>query len=180
MLTTTPLPSRRRRLLAVRLFGACLLAFAQPLTARAGELRAVRGERLPPVVEPPFSEWLAAHRGRALLINFWASWCPPCRDEMPELQALSERYREHGLLVATVAVADRIADARRFLADLDLHLPLLEDRTQTISRAWGVRVLPGTLVLDRRHRLRLRAQGLVDWQSPAVDRQLQALLKPLK
>jgi len=97
---------------------------------------------------------------------------------MPALQRLSDRYRSLGLAVITVAVADRIRTAERFLVDHDVRLPLVDDHAQMISRAWGVRVLPATLVVDRRQRIRLRAQGVIDWDSPAIARQLQSLLNP--
>lgn len=148
--------------------------------ATAGELLPASGERLPPTPDPRFSELLAAHRGRPLLVNFWASWCDPCREEVSALQRQNDRYRHRGLAVITVAVADRMTAAERVFAAHDVRLPLVDDREQTISRAWGVRFLPGTLVLDRRHRLRLRARGVVDWDSPNVARQLQPLLKTLR
>lgn len=168
---------------AVCLLSVCLLLSAAVIghgAATAGELLTVSGERLPTTPNPRFSELLAAHRGRPLLINFWASWCDPCRDEVPALQRLNDRYRRLGLAVITVAVADQMTAAERVFAAHDVRLPLVDDREQTISRAWGVRFLPATLLLDRHHRLRLRARGVVDWDSPHVARQLQARLKTLR
>ncbi|WP_300454388.1 TlpA disulfide reductase family protein [Accumulibacter sp.] len=119
------------------------------------------------------SSLIAAHRGRPVLINFWASWCEPCREEMPSLQRLADRYGSHRLLLITVAVADNRRQVEQFLADNALRLPVIDDRDQTISRAWQVRILPGTVLLDRRHRIRLRGQGAIDWDSETVTRRLQ-------
>lgn len=120
---------------------------------------------------------VAAAKGRPVIVNFWASWCEPCRDEMPSLQRLSERWRDQGLVVITVAVADHLSQANKFLSENAIQLPVIDDGAQIISRAWGARVLPGTVVLDRRHRIRLRGEGAIDWDSPAVDQHLQQLLK---
>ena len=107
-------------------------------------------------------------RGRPVIVNFWASWCDPCRQEMPALQALAARNK--GLTVILVAVNDRKDDATDFLWENAITLPALTDREQTISQAWGARVLPTTLLLDARHRPRYRAVGPVDWESePARD-----------
>ena len=104
-------------------------------------------------------------RGRPVLVNFWASWCEPCRQEMPALQALAERT---GLAVVLVAVNDRKDDSADFLFEKAITLTALPDREQTISQAWGARVLPTSLLLDARHLPRYRAVGPVDWESPAA------------
>lgn len=125
------------------------------------------------VIEPRIAAWLQAQGGRPLLVNFWASWCEPCREEMPSLAALAAQ----GFVVLTVAVADRDADAARFMREAGIELPVLHDREQQVSRAWGARMLPYTVVLDRRHRVVARAQGVVDWKDAAVVELLQRLMR---
>ena len=142
----------------------------------ASELTAVGAGSQSTPNDKLLSSLIATHRGRPVLINFWAFWCEPCRDEMPSLQRLADRYGSHRLLLITVAVADNRRQVERFFADNALRLPVIDDRDQTISRAWQVRVLPGTVVLDRRHRIRLRGQGAIDWDSETVTRRLQTFI----
>lgn len=150
---------------------ACLLALCSaPFCAAA--LTPVEPAALPQG-DANLAARLASYAGRPVLVNFWASWCEPCREEMPALQALADR----GVAVLTIAVADRETDARRFLDQAGVALPLLFDREQRISKAWGARLLPYTVVLDSRHRVVARAQGVVDWNASAVREQLQRLMR---
>jgi thiol-disulfide isomerase/thioredoxin len=161
-----------RSVLRAGRLAACLLALCSaPLCAAA--LTPVEPTALPPGGDANLATRLASYAGRPVLVNFWASWCEPCREEMPALQALADS----GVVVLTIAVADRDADARRFLDQAGVALPLLFDREQRISKAWGVRLLPYTVVLDRRHRVVARAQGVVDWDASAVREQLQRLMR---
>lgn len=143
----------------------------------ASELAIVPAGALPKSADRRLHTWIESHKQRPLLINFWASWCEPCREEMPSLQRLADRWHDHGLTVVTVAVGDNPKRVEDFLREISVGLPVIDDREQAISRSWEARVLPTTIILDRRHRVRLRRQGPVDWDSPAVDRELQPLFK---
>ena len=128
---------------------------------------------------PRLAQLLAQHKGKAVLLNFWATWCEPCREEMPSLARLDARWQVRGLVVLTVAVADNDKRVEEFLWETlpdKQTLPVLQDREQTISRAWGARMLPTTLVLDRRHRIVARGLGAIDWDAPAIDKQLNTLI----
>lgn len=145
----------------VLLAGAIL---ALPAGASAEGFEPV-GQLAPPPAA--LSAALEKFRGKAVLVNFWASWCGPCRDEMPALVELDER--EPGIALLTVAVADRAADTRRFLDDyLMENLAVIADPDQAISRQWGVRTIPTTFVLDAEHRPRAFVRGEADWRSAAV------------
>ncbi|WP_374690264.1 TlpA family protein disulfide reductase [Accumulibacter sp.] len=169
-------PARRlaRRVCRMLLLLACALSPA----AAAAELREVSARRLSGTAGTPLDSLLAPLAGRPVIINFWASWCEPCRDEMPALQQLGTRWREQRLAVLTVAVADQRARLDSFLTAHAIELPVIDDREQQLSRALGVRLLPTTLVLDRHHRTRLRAEGAIDWHSATVSKRLRAVLEP--
>ncbi len=158
----------------------CLLALAllSCAWAAASELQIVRiPGPAPSGDDPRLLRQIANYAGRPLVINFWASWCEPCRDEMPALARLGERLSARGAVVLTVAVADREADVVRFMQETRLSLPVLHDREQMLSRAWGARMLPYTVVLDRRHRVVAQAQGVVDWEDDAVVERLRRLFE---
>lgn len=107
---------------------------------------------------------LAAERGQVLLLNVWATWCIPCRQEMPQLEALHERYRERGLRLVGVSIdGDGAGDAiRRFVAAYKVTFPIwhdAEDRVTTVFRTVGV---PTTFLIDRQGVLRWRAVGALE------------------
>jgi len=159
-----------------RLFVLWVLLLAHALSAHAGGLTAVTASLPAAPADRRLHAELAKAKNRPVLINFWATWCEPCREEMPGLQALARRHPE--LAVITVAVADNKQQVEDFLWEIGVSLPVLHDPAQGLSRPWGARILPTTLILDRRHRIRLRGQGALDWQSPAVAQQLQPLFQP--
>ena len=115
-------------------------------------------------------------RNQAVLVNFWATWCEPCRAEMPALVRLDAA--EAGLALLTVAVADREGDVRRFFAARGLDPLVVADPEQVIARAWDVRFLPTTFLLDASHRPRHRIRGELDWNDPAVRERVMTLVAP--
>lgn len=106
---------------------------------------------------------IADLRGKAVVVNFWASWCVPCRDEAPVLQQTYERYRDDGLVVVGVDVNDFRADARRFMQKFGLTYPVVYDGKGSTIGKWGVRGFPETFFVDRSGRLvGERISGAVD------------------
>ena len=102
-------------------------------------------------------------RGKAVVVNFWASWCIPCRDEAPVLQETYERYRDQGLVVLGVDVNDFREDARRFLRRFKLTYPVVYDGKGSTVGKWGVRGFPETFFVDRSGKLvGERISGAVD------------------
>jgi peroxiredoxin len=91
-------------------------------------------------------------RGQVVVVNLWASWCPPCRAEMPALQQLFEAYREDGLVVVAVNATDQDSAnaARTFVAEHGLTFPVVLDALGEASRAYALQAMPSTYVVDRR------------------------------
>jgi thiol-disulfide isomerase/thioredoxin len=115
-------------------------------------------------------------QGRVALLNFWASWCEPCRAEMPTLQQIADFYGPDKLLVLAINFKEHPARALQFAASTGLTLPVLLDPQGQTARAWGVKVFPTTVLVDRQGRPRQRVQGEVDWTGAAATRWLEALL----
>ncbi len=155
--------------------GLACLSFMFCTVAGAADLVEEQPVAAPGSTDSRLAQQMSVHAGRPLVINFWASWCEPCRDEMPALGRLPKRLASSGLTVVTVAVADRESDAAKFMREAQLSLPVLHDRDQRISRAWGARLLPYTVVLDRGHRIVARAQGEIDWDDAVVIEQVRRL-----
>lgn len=106
---------------------------------------------------------IADLRGKAVVVNFWASWCVPCRDEAPVLQKTYERYRDRGLVVLGVDVNDFRKDARRFMERYGLTYPVVYDGKGSTVGRWGVRGFPETFFVDRSGKLvGERIEGAVD------------------
>jgi cytochrome c biogenesis protein CcmG/thiol:disulfide interchange protein DsbE len=102
-------------------------------------------------------------KGKAVVVNFWASWCIPCRDEAPVLQKTYERYRDRGLVVLGVDVNDFKADARRFMKRYGITYPVAYDGKGSTVGTWGVRGFPETFFVDRTGTLvGERIEGAVD------------------
>ena len=119
---------------------------------------------------------LADHRGKALLINFWATWCEPCRQEMPSMQRLRDRLGKRFAVLA-VNVDEPDARVREFIRETRLDLPVLMDPGKTVTRAWGVRVLPTSVLVGPDGRARYRLVGDIDWNNETVMGTVTQLLK---
>jgi thiol-disulfide isomerase/thioredoxin len=118
---------------------------------------------------------LAAYRGRVVLVNFWATWCEPCREEMPALQALQEQLGKERLVVLAVNYGESPEKVQQFAHHTPVDFPLLLDRHMEAAKAWGVRVLPASFVLGQDGDIRYSAVGMLDWRDDQVLRLLIAL-----
>jgi cytochrome c biogenesis protein CcmG, thiol:disulfide interchange protein DsbE len=105
---------------------------------------------------------LADYRGKVVVLNFWASWCDPCRDESPLLQRWHERLERQDATVLGVDVQDVSGDARSFADEYGLTYPMLRDGSGDIRDEFGILGLPETFVVDRRGRIAAVARGPVD------------------
>lgn len=155
-----------------------LAAFALP--AHALELKPWTGGATPPLELSDLqgkTHRLADYRGRAVLVNFWATWCEPCRAEMPSFERLRAALESQRVTVLAVNLAEPEARIRRFLETMPLGYPVLLDRDGATARAWQARMLPATYVIGPEGRIRYRHLGELDWSSPEVRELILKLLK---
>ena len=151
---------------------AWVCAVAVP-AARAGEARFVpwKGVKTPPLALRDLAgrpHALADYRGKVVLVNFWATWCEPCREEMPSMQRLKERFAAQPFAVLAVNYGEADMRAGEFLKRSSLDLTVLLDPSQDAARAWRVRVLPASFLVGPDGRVRYGVMGEIDWMSPAA------------
>ncbi|MES2960175.1 MAG: TlpA disulfide reductase family protein [Pseudomonadota bacterium] len=119
---------------------------------------------------------LSAQRGRVVALNFWASWCEPCRTEMPSLELLAQRHERDGLTVMAINHKESVAAIRRFSEREALSLPVLRDADGLAARACGVGIFPTTVLIGRDGRAAFSVVGEADWQAPAERQWINELL----
>lgn len=118
---------------------------------------------------------LSELRGRAVLLNFWASWCEPCRAEMPTLEQLAEFYGDDQLVVLAINFKESERKVSQYVKNTGIRLPILPDLQGNIAKQWGVSVFPTTILIDAKGQVRQRVRGEVDW----ADASAAALVEPL-
>ena len=103
------------------------------------------------------------HRGQVILLNFWATWCPNCRQEGPTLQKLYSQYQSRGLIFYRVNSKEKSETIKRFIEKESLNVPVLIDKTGHTERLFGVWVHPTTYLINRQGLVSYRTMGAFDW-----------------
>ncbi|MDX1375539.1 MAG: TlpA disulfide reductase family protein [Burkholderiales bacterium] len=119
---------------------------------------------------------LADYRGRVVLVNFWATWCAPCRAEMPSLERLRRSLEAEPFVLLAVNVGEDAAAVRAFAERVPMGFPLLLDRDAQASRDWRARALPTTFIVGPEGRIRYQAVGERDWADADIRARLRALM----
>jgi cytochrome c biogenesis protein CcmG/thiol:disulfide interchange protein DsbE len=101
-------------------------------------------------------------RGRWVLVNFWASWCEPCKVESPALEKLQQRYGDEEFTVLGIATRDNSDDSREFVREYGLTYPQFRDGDGSLARAWGTTGVPESFLVDPEGRVRASYPGAVD------------------
>jgi len=115
-------------------------------------------------------------KGDVILLNFWATWCPPCRQEMPSMVELSKEYAAKGLKVVAVSV-DRDGKALNdFVKEYQLPFLVLHDVDSTVSKKYGVYRYPETFLIDRDGRVQAHLVGAIEWMSAPMRKKIEDLL----
>jgi peroxiredoxin len=124
-------------------------------------------------------ERLDSYRGRVLFVNFWATWCTPCREEAPALQRLHARLQADGFAVLGVSIDEPDAEekVRSFVQQLGLTFPILLDADQRVYRAYQAYGVPETFLVDRGGRVVERFIGPKNWDDPRYERAIRHLLR---
>lgn len=121
---------------------------------------------------------LSDYRGRLVVLNFWATWCPPCREEMPSMERARRAVASDGIVLLAVNVGEDADTIFSFTASYPVQFPLLMDRHEKVIKQYPVIGLPTTFVIDPDGFMTHRAIGGRDWDHPELLRALRALRKP--
>ena len=145
------IPATLRLLLTALLLGLLGPAQASEVSGPAPDftLRSNTGKNLK----------LSEFRGQVVLLNFWASWCGPCRQEMPALEKLQKRYGKLGFTVLGVNVEEDSTQAKRMLREIRVSFPILYDTQNTASKLYQVSAMPTTVIIDRDGNMRYLHKG---------------------
>jgi thiol-disulfide isomerase/thioredoxin len=176
-------PATRARLTAGLTIAALLLTLGtaraaggeQTLTPLEGTPQAPDFDLQDPEGNP---QRLADYKGKPVILNFWATWCPPCREEMPSMQRAHEAVAPEGIALVAINVGEDADTIEQFLASYPVDFPLPMDLDSKVVQSYPVKGLPTTFVLDPEGRLVYIATGGREWDDPGLLDQVRALRKP--
>jgi thiol-disulfide isomerase/thioredoxin len=180
--------NRPRRRLSLLLLGAALsiantVTAAPPLPEMSHTLTALKPAKaaknftLPDQDGKPHK--LSDYRGKVVLVNFWATWCPPCRREMPSMERLSQRLKDQPFIILGINQQEDPERVFVFTAQVDPspNFPILFDSNSKIANAWGVLGLPASFIVDQQGRVVYRAMGGREFDHPDIELAIRRLLK---
>jgi len=121
---------------------------------------------------------LRAYRHRVVVVNFWATWCPPCVQETPSLERFAQQMEKRGVAVLGVSVDEDPAALEKFVAGYHLSYPILRDPDRSTAARYGTFKFPETYILDRDGKVAEKIVGATDWSDPRVIALVQELVQP--
>jgi thiol-disulfide isomerase/thioredoxin len=123
------------------------------------------------------SHSLDIHKGKVVLVNFWATWCPPCREEMPSMQRLKEKMAGRPFVMLGVNSGEPPADLEEFLKLVKVDFDILLDSDSAATRRWKVFGLPTSFLIDRQGRVRYSLTGTTEWDKGDALVLIEEMLK---
>jgi peroxiredoxin len=120
---------------------------------------------------------LSEQRGNVVLVNFWASWCGPCREELPKMEKLQQDYQDLGFTILAVNVDDDPRKANVLLDDIKISYPVLFDPTAQVSKLYDVSAMPTTVIIDRDGNQRLLHKGYKSGDEKKYAKAIKALIR---
>lgn len=120
---------------------------------------------------------LSEYRGQVVMLNFWASWCAPCRQEMPLLEDLYKKYKPLGFTLLGVNVEQDSSKASTLLRNIKVSFPILFDNENKVSKQYNVSAMPTTVIIDRDGNLRYLHQGYKPGYELEYQKQIKALIR---
>jgi thiol-disulfide isomerase/thioredoxin len=122
------------------------------------------------------TQTLSGLKGKVVFLNFWATWCPPCKSEMPSMDSLYRRFRERGLEFLAVDIQEARDSVEHFVSESRLSFPVALDESGRVSSIYGIRSIPTTFIIDRDGMIIATAMGGRNWDTSAVIAAFEVLL----
>ena len=119
---------------------------------------------------------LGALRGKVVFLNFWATWCGPCRLEMPSMEALYKQNREKGLEIIAINCGEGRQEVQAFMKENGLSFPALLDEDGKVSSSYGIQAIPTSYIIDRNGNIVSRLVGSINWNTAKIQTAIEALL----
>jgi len=170
MITLRPIVTLLSALLL--LSGSCLYAAEKTLQPYSGP--ALPDFQLNDLAGKPHR--LSDYRGRVVLVNFWATWCTPCRQEMPSLQRLQQQLADRPFTVLAVNASDMRENIDKYLQATPLEFTILLDSDAALQQSWLVKGLPASYIIDATGTIRYVLFGRLEWDNPDAVAKIKALL----
>ncbi len=161
---------------------ACLLALLLlvfPLPALCAGLKAVTDRTAPSLRLTQLSGKtldMESLHGRVVLVNFWATWCPPCRREMPSMDRLDKMETGRPFTILAINVKEEADLVERFLEDMPLGFPIALDSDGKLAGAWKAFVYPTSYLVDKAGRIRYSLNGTLEWDDPEIVEIIERLM----
>ena len=156
-----------------------VFAWALAIPVQAAEFRTLEPAALPFLITPDLNgreHDLAKYKGQVVLINFWASWCPPCKKEMPSMQRLQQKTLGKPFVILAVDSGESRDEAGPFLNEIRPNFAILPDADSEITKHWKVFAMPTSFLVDKRGQVRYALAGATEWDEGDAWRLIQELL----
>jgi cytochrome c biogenesis protein CcmG, thiol:disulfide interchange protein DsbE len=120
---------------------------------------------------------LAALKGKVVILDFMASWCAPCKEELPALEKLHQRYKAHGLVIIGVSVDEKRENLEKFMKDVPVSFSVMHDDKKTAAKAYGPSRMPSSYIVDKAGVIRHVHGGFRAGDEKKIEAEVRALLK---
>ncbi|MFK5914061.1 MAG: TlpA disulfide reductase family protein [Woeseiaceae bacterium] len=167
----------KKHLIQLFIVAGIVLSFAVPASHAASEKISGKASNFTLKSRSGKNIKLSELRGDVVMLNFWASWCGPCRKEMPLLEKIHKKYKRLGFTLLGINVEENTRDAKNYLKDVKVTFPILFDKTQKTSKLYNVSAMPTTILIDRNGNQRFIHKGYKAGYENDYKKQIKKLLR---
>lgn len=171
----------KKNSLYISIFTILLFTLLHGPNLWAGQLKPYKGERTPPPLELPDlsgkKQSLESFKGKVVLVNFWATWCPPCRTEMPSMWRLKNKFKNKPFEILAVDMGEDKKIVRAFMPDkMERDFVVLLDSEGIALKEWKIFAFPTSFLIDKKGQIRYALYGALEWDGPEQVKIVEMLL----